>query len=265
MKCFVAWLGLLLLAPICALGQVFGTVDAFSGPVSIVSVDGTTTTPALGQKLWVGQTLQTRVNGELHVVTEDGGLLALRPSTTFKMVQYQASQDSKALIDMSLVRGALRSITGWIGKFNAPGYRISTSTATVGIRGTDHEVTVVEASVGHEHGGTYDSVMEGATVVRSAHGELQLQAGQHGFAAMDAQTPPRLLAQPPEFLGQRVLHLEERIAERKRDLSHRVRQVLDEHPDAAKAVRERLDNVSDEQRETARKRLLRRPPKRSGD
>lgn len=264
MKFFACWLGLLL-TPLCALAQVYGTVDAISGPVSIVSADGTEAAPTLGQKLLVGQTVQTQSAGELHAVTEDGGLLAVRPNTTFKMLQYQASQDNKALIDMSLVRGALRSITGWIGKFNAAGYRIATPTATVGIRGTDHETTVLDASSGHDHAGTYDSVLEGATVVRSAHGELQLQAGEHGFAAKDDRSGPRLLAERPEFLGQRALRLEERIRDRKEKLGQRVRQVLDDHPEVARAVRDKFDNLNDEQRETARKRLLRRSHKRNGD
>jgi hypothetical protein len=258
------WLGLLL-APVCAFAQVFGTVDAVNGPVSIVSADGATVTPVVGHKLLVGQTVLTQADGELHAVTEDGGLLALRPNTTFKMLQYQSTQDSKSVIDMSLVRGALRSITGWIGKLNPSAYRVTTSTATVGIRGTDHEVTVVEAGMGRDHPGTYDSVLEGATVVRSAQGELHLEAGQHGFAARDGQGTPRLLSERPEFLGQRALRLEERIAERKEKLGQRVRQVVDANPDVPKAVREKLDNLTDEQREVARKKLLRRAQRRNAD
>jgi hypothetical protein len=260
----VCWLGLLLV-PLGAFAQVFGTVDAVNGQVTVVSADGVTVTPVVGHKLLVGQTVQTHAAGELHAVTEDGGLLALRPNSTFKMLQYQATQDSKSVIDMSLVRGALRSITGWIGKLNPSGYRVGTPTATVGIRGTDHEVTVVEAGNGLDHPGTYDSVLEGATIVRSAHGELHLEAGQHGFAARDGQATPRLLAERPEFLGQRALRLEERIVERKEKLGQRVRQVLDANPDGPKAVREKLDSVTDEQREVARKKLLRRAQKRNAD
>jgi hypothetical protein len=166
---------------------------------------------------------------------------------------------------MSLVRGALRSITGWIGKLNPSGYRVTTATATVGIRGTDHEVTVVEAGIGRDHPGTYDSVLEGATVVRSAQGELHLEAGQHGFAARDGQGKPHLLAERPEFMGQRALRLEERIVERKEKLGQRVRQVIDANPDVPKAVREKLDNMTDDQREIARKKLLRRAQRRNAD
>jgi len=248
-----------------AFAQVFGTVDAVNGPVSIVSVDGTSAPAVSGQALMVGQTLQTGAAGELHAVTEDGGLLALRPNTTFKMVQYRATQDGTSVIDMSLLRGALRSITGWIGKRNPSGYRVTTSTATIGIRGTDHEVTLVEAGNGRDDAGTYNSVQEGATVMRSERGELHLQAGQHGFSARDAQGAPRLLAQRPEFLGQRALPLEERIAERKEKLGQRVRQMMDTEPEIPKALREKLDSLPDEQREVVRKRMLRRTQRRNAD
>lgn len=276
MKRFLGWLGLLLI-PMCTLAQVFGTVDAVNGAVEIVSTDGTTATPALGQKLLVGQTVQTHKDGELHAVTEDGGLLALRPNSTFKMLHYQATQDDKSVIDMSLVRGALRSITGWIGKLNPGGYRVTTSTATIGIRGTDHEVTVVDVGSGRDHAGTYDSVLEGATIVRSAQGELHVQAGQNGFAAKDIQALPVLLADRPEFLGQRLLRLEERIQTRKENLRQRMREVIgdrlegrlegrfEDRPEMARAVREKWDNLNDDQRETARKRLIRRAQKRNGD
>lgn len=264
MKRLVGWL-ILVMTPWAAFAQVFATVDAVQGPVTVISADGSSTTPQPGYQLLVGQTVQTQAAGELHAVTEDGGLLALRPLSTFKMVRYQSTQDDKSVIDMSLLRGALRSITGWIGKLNPSGYRVTTSTATVGIRGTDHEVTVVEAIHGRDQPGTYDMVLEGSTVVRSAHGEVQLQAGQHGFAGRDAQEAPRLLAERPEFLGQRVLRLEDRIAERKEKLGQRVRQVLDEHPELVKAVREKLNGMTDEQREAARKKLLRRAQRRNHD
>lgn len=264
MKRLVGWL-VMCLTPLAGWAQVYGTVDAVHGPVNVVNADGTRITPEPGYKLMVGQTVQTEVAGELHAVTEDGGFLALRPQTTFKMQQYQATQDSKSLIDMSLLRGALRSITGWIGKLNPNGYRITTSTATVGIRGTDHEVTVIEAVDARDPPGTYDRVLEGKTVVRTPRGEVELQAGQHGFAGRDVLDAPRLLTERPGFLEQRALRLEDRIAERKEKLGQRVRQVLDDNPELVKAVREKLDGVTDEQRENARKKLLRRAQRRNHD
>ena len=101
------------MVPLGALAQVFGTVDAVGGAVSIIHEDGIQSPPV---------TTGIREVTSTGVVTEDGGLLAMRPNTRFKVLQFQATQDHKAMIDMSLVRGALRSITGWIGKINPSGY-----------------------------------------------------------------------------------------------------------------------------------------------
>ena len=91
--------------------------------------------------------------------------------------------------------------------------------------------------------------------------------------AKDAQALPVLLADRPEFLGQRLLRLEERIQARKENLRQRIRDTVEERfkerfedrPEVARAVREKWDNLSDEQRETARKRLMRRAQNLNGD
>jgi hypothetical protein len=44
-----------------------------------------------------------------------------------------------------------------------------------------------------------------------------------------------------------------------------VRQVADEHPELTKAVREKLDGLTDEQRDNVRKKLLRRAQRRNAD
>ena len=48
-----------------------------------------------------------------------------------------AASDNRSAL--SLLKGAMRAITGYIGRSNRDGYRIETPTATIGIRGTDHE------------------------------------------------------------------------------------------------------------------------------
>ena len=45
------------MVPLGALAQVFGTVDAVGGAVSIIHEDGIQSPPVLGQKLLVGQTV----------------------------------------------------------------------------------------------------------------------------------------------------------------------------------------------------------------
>jgi hypothetical protein len=236
------------------MAQVFATVDEVSGSVAVQSADGSSTPASVGRKLQVGQIIVTQAGAELHATTEDGGLLAVRPNSVFKVTRYAASQDAHGVVEMTLLQGALRSISGWIGKLNPRGYRLTAGTATVGIRGTDHETVVLDHAQDGDEAGTYNSVLEGATTVHTDHGELQLEAGQHGFAPGQARQAPRLLAERPRFLRNRLLRLEERIPARKQKLLERLRQFMKKHPEHAAALREKLAERREERKELREQR-----------
>ena len=258
MKSLVSLIFGLLLAHGHCNAQVFATIDALSGSATITSTDGSSAAAAIGQKISRGQTVVTAAESELHAVTEDGGFIALRPNTIFLVAQYRMERDGSAGVEMSLLKGALRSITGWIGKVNPGGYRVVTPTATVGIRGTDHETTVVEADGGRDRAGTFDHVLEGATTIRSAAGEQHLEAGQHGFAPRDGNLVPRLLDTSPDFFSNRQLRIEERIRERKEFVARRVQQLSEERPARAAAIADRIENANDDRREAVKKQIQRK-------
>ena len=160
--------------------ELFASVDAISGSAFLSDKTGKSGAISAGQKIYAGQTIDTAADGEVHLVTEDGGIIALRPDTTFRVDQYRAEGGSGDRIFMSLLRGAMRSITGWIGKHNTSAYRITTPTATLGIRGTDHEATVIDKTGGDEPG-TYDTVNEGATFLKTPQGETEVTPGKFAF------------------------------------------------------------------------------------
>ena len=194
--------------------EQFGTVDAVSGTASVSDKTGKTLPLTRGLNIYEGQTINTGDDGEVHLVTEDSGMIALRPDTVFRVDEYKAEGSSADKIFMSLLRGSIRSITGWIGKHNAAGYRITTPTATIGIRGTDHETTVRETNDGDE-AGTYDNVYEGSTVLKTPQGSAEVTPGKYAFAARDKAAAPYFLRQQPHFLVNRRLRIEERIQQRK--------------------------------------------------
>jgi hypothetical protein len=135
---------------------------------------------------------------------------------------------------MSLIKGTVRSITGWIGKFNNSAYRITTPTATIGIRGTDHETTVIEKGDGDE-AGTYDNVNEGSTEIRTPHGVTAVTPGKFAFAPRGRAVAPFFLAQQPRFLARRTLRIEARIQQRKEFFHSRLGPMREErirHPGA---------------------------------
>ena len=194
--------------------QLFGAVDALSGRAYVEEQSGKSSALTVGQNIYEGQTINSGPEGEVHVVTEDGGIIAVRPNTVFRIDEYKAEGNSTDKIFMSLLKGAVRSITGWVGKFNTSAYRITTPTATIGIRGTDHETTVIDSGNGDEPG-TYDSVNEGSTVLKTPQGAAEVTPGKFAFAARGRAAAPVFLAYRPRFLTMRRLKIEGRIQRRK--------------------------------------------------
>lgn len=226
-KAIALLLGLLLAQSVCAV-ELFGTVADVSGEATVTDSTGANKPVTAGLKIFSGQSIQTAANGEVHIVTEDSGLIALRPNSSFRIDRYQAKGESSDEVVFSLLKGALRSITGWIAKRNASAYRLNTPTTTIGVRGTDHETTVIDVAIDDDQPGTFDTVNEGVTVMRTAHGEIEVHPGEHAFASREVGAMPRLLARRPAFMQRRVLRIEERLQQRKEHLSRNVQHHLQE-------------------------------------
>lgn len=59
-----------------------------------------------------------------------GGYMSVRPNTKMRFVKYQAKGEDTDTAVFGLLQGSLRSVTGWIGKFNRAKYTVLTPTAT---------------------------------------------------------------------------------------------------------------------------------------
>lgn len=79
----------------------------------------------------------------------DGARMTLRPGTVFGVEKYAhgASEESALL---RLFKGGLRALTGLIVQRNPDGYRVQTTTATIGIRGTDFDARLCAADCAQE-------------------------------------------------------------------------------------------------------------------
>jgi hypothetical protein len=258
MKILIGFLLGVLIVQTAYAADLFGTVDAVSGEATITDATGANKRVAAGTQIFTGQSIQTASDGEVHIVTEDSGLIALRPNSSFRIDRYRSQGEPEDEVVFSLFKGALRSITGWIAKRNPSAYRLNTPTATIGVRGTDHETTVIETETGNDLPGTFDSVNEGSTVLRTARGEIEVHPGEHAFSPRDLSAAPSLLARHPGFWQRRVLKIEERIQQRKANLLQQVQHRL-------KGNREMMRDKNDEQdpdmknrRETLKKKIEKR-------
>ena len=176
-----------------------GRIDLVAGAVTVVGADQKQRAPKKGEILFEGDSVVTHANGELHVELTDGGVLAVRPNTAIRITKYQANGEASDTSIFGLLKGSMRSITGWIGKTSPANYKIITPTATMGVRGTDHEPTVIPEGATEGAPGTYDRVHAGASFIESKNGRVEVAQGRAGFFAAHGRDRPRVLDKVPTF------------------------------------------------------------------
>ena len=165
---------------------------------------------AIGQDIRVGDLVSTGSQGRAQLRFSDGAVVSMQPGTQFRIDEYQFDA-SRQRGFYSLLRGAIRTSSGAIGKRHRDDYRLRTPTATVGIRGTLYsaEQTVCDpmCSPGAREG-LRVAVVEGRIAVRSEVAEIEVGAGQSAVVDSPASTP-RLtdagpVLAPPALASQRA-------------------------------------------------------------
>jgi hypothetical protein len=181
--------------PLSALAQqTAGQVLWLSGQLQSVGSDGVAKPLSKGDAVREGDTVRTGANSHAHLLMNDKGLIALRPESSLRVAAYayDGRKDGSERAQFELLKGGMRSITGAIGHTRKENYKLETQTASIGIRGTDHETFVVPGS------GTYNRVTLGGTYLRSAQGRIELAPGEIGFAGGSAA--PWFVGRTPQFM-----------------------------------------------------------------
>jgi hypothetical protein len=130
------------------LAQNAGEVVNLSGPLFSIKAEGVRQVLSVGSAVTPGDTLITEAKTYARVKFTDASEITLRPDTQFKIENYAFVQadPSKDNVVLRLFKGALRTITGLVGKRgNQDAYRLSTPTATIGIRGTQYIAEFIPA------------------------------------------------------------------------------------------------------------------------
>ena len=175
-----------------------GTLTHLSGTVSMLKADGKTTPGVQGAKASPGDTVITGMGGYVRMEMTDGSELVLRPDSQLKIDAYKfaAAQPSEDSFVFSMLRGGMRTVTGFIGKRgNRDAYKLRTATATIGIRGTQFDLRVCEGNCGSLADGSYLAVRFGAIQASNAQGLLDVAAGQVAF--MPPLLAPVILPRDP--------------------------------------------------------------------
>ncbi len=204
-----------LLATLCSLAICLGAQGAWASAGKIGIVVGTARIsqhtgqerPAQrGDDLYEGDTVATNTNSNVQIRMIDDAIIWVRPDSQLKIQRYRSDQHGapKNEAVLKLLSGTLRQVTGSIGKASPGDYRLSTPNATIGIRGTEFDVTFATAGIAarlNTQPGTYNRVFAGSTVLEGPSGRVTLNQGEAGFIGMAPGDNPQLLPRIPEFMS----------------------------------------------------------------
>jgi len=182
--------------------ETAGRVLLSAGSVQLVR-GGATSTPAVGTTVQAGDTFKLGDNSHLQIRMTDQSLVSLQPNTTFAISEYAftGKEPGSQKTVLNLLEGAMRTVTGLIGRTQQEDYKVTTPTSTIGIRGTHYQVAHLGQPRGNLAAGTYGAVTDGRISVATKGGQGTFGADQHFHVARaDAAAVGR--AGPPPKLSQ---------------------------------------------------------------
>jgi hypothetical protein len=159
-------------------------VQSVSGDVRL-EMAGTSAPLAIHQAISRGSVVHTGTNGQVVLRFDDGQMAAVGSVSSLRVDEhnFDASRPEQGSSKLSLLKGALRVVTGLIGQSNPQSFVLSTPNATLGVRGTDFMVVVANP--------VYLTVNQGAIVATNRAGSQIFAAG-----AMGVVTARTSLAKP---------------------------------------------------------------------
>jgi hypothetical protein len=116
------------------------TVTAINGH-AFVQRDGIKKEILLGDKLREKDKILTSEKTKVQIIFKDETIITLGKNSDFSISEY-LFEDKKTVARFTMLRGAMRTITGKIGKIAPQKFSVTTKTSTIGIRGTKFAVEV---------------------------------------------------------------------------------------------------------------------------
>lgn len=164
--CFGLWN--LVSAPLGFANGVFqsvrGDVRAAAGAAAPASV-------AINQRVVPGTTVTTGPGAQTIIRFDDGHTVVLNENSEFRVNEYRFDKDKPQSdnIAIQLLKGAMRSVSGLIGSRSRNAFALLAPQATIGIRGTDFMIALVNPA--------YLSVLQGTIGVSNGAGSAVFSAG----------------------------------------------------------------------------------------
>ncbi len=185
-----------------------GRVIIQRGSVSAEKPSGASRAIGKGSRIYMGDAVVTGDNSVVVIVFRDDTRMVVQSRSRFIVDRYFYEPDEEQPSTFfRLVRGGLRVLTGLTARRNPRGFRLSTSTATIGIRGTGFDVVAdEECEAGATAAHTQDADPDDCSYVSVWQGRVEangvgLDEGETGYIA-DADGAPVKLDETPQFIAE---------------------------------------------------------------
>lgn len=189
----------LLVASAAQLAFAAAKIDSVVGNVQAIPLKGSAGSVAANQIIDPGTTITTGDGAQVVLRFDDGHVIALAEKSEFTIQAYRfdAAKPESGNIVFSILKGALRSVTGLIGKSKPDNFALRAPQATIGIRGTDFSVSLVNP--------LYAFVNQSSAPIylQNAGGFIQVPPGGY-VSVVSATTPATIItaAQLPPAVAQ---------------------------------------------------------------
>ncbi|MCG8377863.1 MAG: FecR domain-containing protein [Proteobacteria bacterium] len=118
--------------------QEIGEVVVARGAVSVKSADSEIRILGKADPIYLGDVITTEAKSFAVIKMIDGARFSVRPASVFSFENYSLKENDENAV-MRLFKGGLRAISGLISKKNPDGFKLNTTVATIGIRGTEFD------------------------------------------------------------------------------------------------------------------------------
>jgi len=143
MKYFIKIILMVLLFGATLFSKDIATVTGLSGN-AFLQRDAQRSELSLGERLQEKDSVITNVRSKVQIVFEDETIVTVGRNSTFSIKEYLFSEDEEPVVKFGMLKGAMRTITGKIGKIAPDRFSVITKTATIGIRGTNFTIIARE-------------------------------------------------------------------------------------------------------------------------
>jgi len=175
------------------MAQEAGKIMRVTGKATVSSASNQTKDAAKDDLINAGDTITSSKESQVLIRMKDNSSLLVRADSKIKIAAFQFENKPTDNAKTTVIAGTLRAVSGSIGKGQPDNVKYEAGTATIGIRGTDIEVAIVEEGA-KDRAGIYNYVYDGETVMALNTGEkANVEKELTGF------TPAKLLPGEPRL------------------------------------------------------------------